>query len=135
MSLIAGAKDQIIEDMHQRGFSAIIWNIGTINFHYIPEIVVGENEREEEIVKRVTGLYAYNGKLYAIEEEAPGTDMKDYYNPDTEVPPAVVTLTEDMARQDLESPEDSKYYTLAGSDEEWLVVADCYFEALNQTNE
>lgn len=134
-SLIDGAKLQIIEDMKTRGFDAIIWDIGTAGFHYIPEIVTGEDNREREIVKRITGLYAYDGKLYAIEEGAPGTNIKDYYNPATEVAPTVVTLTTSMAKEDLPNPIESNYFTLAGSDEEWLVVADCYFEALNQTQE
>lgn len=134
-SLIDGARQQLIEDMKSRGFCAIIWDLRTIGFHYIPEIVLGTNREGDDIVKRIGGLYAYNGKLYAIEEGAPGSETKNYYNPATEVAPTVVTLTESVAAENLQNPEESKFYTLSGSDQEWLVIADSYFEALNQTNE
>ena len=53
-----------------------------------------------------------------------------FYNPGSEVRPTVVTLTPDKARIELGDPEGVEGFTLQGSLEEWLTVADCYFEAL-----
>ncbi len=130
--LVADAKEQLAEDMKQRGYAAIIWNNATADFHYIPEIVVGHLKNGSDIVVRVTGLLADGDKLYAIEEGAPGADISNYYNAETDVAPVVVTLTAKTAARMLGDPADSDKFTTAGSNEEWLVIADCYFEALNE---
>ena len=56
--------------------------------------------------------------------------MDDFYDPDREVKPAVVTLTPDRAAKALGDPDREKGYTRQGTLEEWLAIADCYFEAL-----
>lgn len=130
--LVADAKEQLAEDMKQRGFAAIIWNNATADFHYIPEIVTGHRKDGSDIVARVTGLMADGDKLYAIEEGAHGADMSNYYNADTDVEPVAVTLPAKTAAGMLGDPAYSDKFTTAGSNEEWLVIADCYFEALNE---
>ncbi len=132
MKLIAQAKDKLAEDMRTRDIAAIIWNIGQAGFHFIPEVVVGQDKDGKDIVKRITGLYSYRNDLYAIEEGAKGTNISNYYTSGVDVPPVVVTLTKDMAEKKLGAPDNEPGYTRAGSGREWLTIADCYFEALNE---
>lgn len=130
--LIGKAKEQLIEDMRSRNIAAIIWNLGEADFHYIPEITLGQDDKGIYNVMRVTGLYAYGDRLYAIAEDTPGTAMSEFYDRKTETPPVVVTLTQDIAEGDFGDPADRKGFTLKGTDAEWLTIADCYFEALNE---
>ena len=130
--MISKAKEQLAEDMRSRDIAAIIWNVGEAGFHFIPEIVTGQDKDGADITARVTGLYVYDNTLYAIEEDAHGTDMKHFYKEGVDVPPVVVTLTPDMASKILGDPTNEKGFTTDGSNNEWLVIADCYFEALNE---
>ena len=132
MKLIAQAKDKLAEDMRVRDIGAIIWNNGEAGFHFIPEVVVGQDKDGKDIVKRITGLYSYRNDLYAIEEGTPGTEITNFYTKGVDVPPVVVTLTKDMAEHELGDPRKEEGYTRAGSGSEWLTIADCYFEALNE---
>ena len=131
--LLDKARQDLIADMKSREIGAVIWDLSTVGFHYIPEVRITDADGKEKVV-RVAGLYRYDGVLYLIEEDAAGVNVDNYYDPDSEVKPTVVTLTEDMAVKDLGSPENNKGYTTAGSMEEWLAVADCYFEALAEYN-
>ena len=131
-ALMDRAKDQVVKDMENRGIAAIIWDIATAGFHYIPEVVTGKDKKGDDIVVRITGLYAFRGVLYAIEEGAHGTAISNYYNKEVDVAPTVVTLTEDMALAELGDPTVSKGFTTAGSNAEWLTLGDCYLEALNE---
>lgn len=123
--LVADAKEQIAENMRDRGIGAIMWDLSRADFHYIPEIV-----EENDKVVRVTGLYVHDGYLYAIEEGTHGTSIREFYHPGEDVPPVVVTLTPDVARGDFGNPDRKQGFSRAGSDQEWLTIADCYFEAL-----
>lgn len=127
--LLNEAKQRMIEDMTSRGIGAIIWSIPDAGFHYIPEIVVNDSKGEPHTM-RVTGLYHINNTLYAIEEDVAKVSIEEFYTPGVDVPPVVVTLSEDKARERLGDPTSHLGFTTRGSLEEWVAVADCYFEAL-----
>ena len=126
---LANAKVDLMADMATRGIAAIIWDVEEAGFHYIPEVELPESTEQHPIVARVSGLYAYKNELYLILESA-DVKMDEFYNPDTEVRPTVVTLSSDLASRYLGDPEGKKGYDPYGDLEEWLAVADCYFEAL-----
>ena len=128
--LLAEAKKELMADMADRNIGAIIWNVQTAGFHYIPEIVHHSPDKDKTRVARITGLYAYEGELYLIEEDRSGVSVDEFYDPSTEVKPTVVTLTPAKAAEHLGDPDSRKGFTLQGTLEEWLTVADCYFEAL-----
>ncbi|MDE7116821.1 MAG: hypothetical protein K2O56_10410, partial [Muribaculaceae bacterium] len=86
----------------------------------------------KERVARIMGLYVFKEIPYLVEEDRAPVDIAEFYTPGVDVPPVVVTLSEDVACKDLGDPEKVKGYTTQGTLEEWLVVADCYFEALNE---
>lgn len=52
--------------------------------------------------------------------------FSEFWNPDTEAAPTVVTLSEDIAVKDLGNPTRQAGFTRRGSLEEWMAVADCY---------
>lgn len=130
--LLEKAKQQMAEDMKARGIGAIIWSIPAAGFHYIPEILVKDPKTGKERTVRVTGLYRFGEELYAIEEDEARVSVDQYYERGIEVPPVVVTLTESKADEQLGKPTPEKGYTPEGSLEEWLAIADCYFEALKE---
>lgn len=121
---------QLADDMKSREIGAIIWNIPDAGFHFIPEISLTESNGQTEAV-RITGLYVYQNKVYAIEEDKPGVDMEHFYRQGIDVPPVAVTLTESKAFELFGTPSESRGLTCQGSLEEWTAIADCYFEALN----
>lgn len=123
--LLNKALHQLAEDMKAREIGAIIWNIPEASFHYIPELEVSGQ------TVRVTGLYLYQNKVYAIEEDKPGVSIEHFYRHGIDVPPTVVTLSESKAVELFGTPADSRGLTSQGSLEQWTVIADCYFEALN----
>ena len=131
-ALVAKAKSRLADDMRQREIGAIIWNIAEAGFHYIPEIKLDDPCGGKPRTVRVTGLYLYKGALYATEEDAEGFNVRNYYTPGVDVPPVVVTLTPSVAGETLGTPSEEHGYTDEGTPEEWLVVADCYFEAINE---
>ena len=135
IDLFAKAKQDLIDDMKQRNIAAILWDNATADFEQIPEINLAEDDADMPDVSRIMGLYRYDDTLYLIEEDKAKIDFNNFYNPDTEVKPSVVTLTEATAKADLGDPADKPGYTTDGTLEEWLVIADCYFEALNLDNE
>lgn len=128
--LLQNARIELLDNMKQRNIGAVIWNLQTAGFHYVPEIVHHSEDKDKTRVARITGLYAYADRLWLIEEERADVSVDDFYNPDTEVRPTVVTLTPDKAAESLGDPEARKGFTMQGSLEEWLTIADCYFEAL-----
>ncbi|MBD5206187.1 MAG: hypothetical protein HDS12_02230 [Bacteroides sp.] len=128
-TLLQQAKQKMADDMKVREIGAIVWNVAEAGFHYIPEIVVSDIEGDPKSV-RITGLYNYNGNLYAIEEGVADVDMERFYRRGVDVPPVVVTLSLDKANELLGDPENKPGFTTAGTLEEWVAVADCYFEAL-----
>lgn len=130
--LLRKAKEQMVEDMKSREIGAIIWSIPDANFHYIPEIVVSDADGNPKTV-RVTGLYSFGGRLFAIEEDVAGVSVDHFYRAGIDVPPVVVTLSEDKADEQLGDPTEAKGYTAAGTIEEWVAIADCYFEALAES--
>ena len=127
--LLGKAKDELRENMTGRGIAAIIWDVEEAGFHYIPEVTLPDSTEEDPKVARVTGLYAYDDDLYLILETA-DLNFEEFYNPDTEVRPTVITLSTDLAAKYLGDPEGKEGYDNEGDLEEWLAVADCYFEAL-----
>lgn len=130
-ALLDKAKHEIYENMEARGFAAVIWDLSNAGFHYIPEIFIrpATGKGKTDVV-RIAGLYAYDGTLYAIEEDNPAVDFNKFYNPDDEVRPVVVTLTTDSAASRLGDPRQGAGFTTKGSVEEWIAIGDCYFEAL-----
>lgn len=127
--LLGKAKSDLRADMAQRGIAAIIWDVEEAGFHYIPEVTLPDSTEEDPKVARVAGLYAYDDDLFLILETA-DLNLEEFYNPDTEVRPTVVTLSSDLASKYLGDPEKEEGYERYGDLEEWLAVADCYFEAL-----
>lgn len=129
--LLAKAKGDIAEDMKSRGIAAVIWDLSTASMQYIPEIMLRKPEegKSGEVV-RITGIYLYDDTLYLIEEDKAGVSVNEFYDRETEVKPSVVTLSEDVARENLGNPEGKAGYITSGSIEEWLTIANCYFQAL-----
>lgn len=130
--LLAKAKADLMTDMASKGIAALIWDVSEAGFHYIPEIELPDSTEEDPKVSRISGVYAYGGELYLIEDEVAEIDYSDFYDSDSEVKPVVVTLSPDLASKYLGDPQKEKGYTTDGDLEEWLAVADCYFEALNE---
>ena len=127
--LLGKAKSDLRENMTQRGIAAILWDVEEAGFHFIPEVDLPDSTEEDPKVTRVTGLYAYGEELYLILETA-DVNFDEFYNPDSEVRPTVITLSSDLAAKYLGDPEGREGYDPEGDLEEWLAVADCYFEAL-----
>lgn len=132
-ALFAKAKSDMIADMKSRGIGAIIWNNATAGFQNLPVVVChSKKDPEKTRVATIMGLYRYDDVLYLIEEDRAPIQFDDFWNPDIEAAPTVVTLTEDIARKDLGDPEAVKGYTTQGTLEEWTAIADCYFQALTE---
>ena len=132
-ALLAKAKQDLINDMKSREIGAIIWDNATAGFPYLPEILHhSKKDPEKTRVAQIMGMYRYDDVLYLIEEDRAPITFDDFWNPDTEAAPTVVTLTEDIALKELGDPEAVKGYTTQGTLEEWTAIADCYFQALNQ---
>lgn len=127
--LFSEAIQRLADDMDVRGLGAILWDNSTAGFHYIPETTVTDKEGKQNVV-RIMGLYNYEGQLYLVEEGMAPVELTEFYTDGVDVPPSVVTLTVDSARQYLGNPTTEKGFTTQASNEEWLVIADCYFEAL-----
>lgn len=131
--LFSDAKEALTADMKSRGIGAIIWDNETAGFPYLPEVVChSKKDPEKSRVATIMGLYRYNGVLYLIEEGRAPIKFSDFWNPDTEAAPTVVTLPEDEAIKELGDPEAVMGYTTQGTLEEWTAIADCYYQALNQ---
>lgn len=135
IDLLGKAQQDLIDDMKERNIGAILWDNSTAGFQFIPEINLAEDDAEMPDVTRIMGLYRYNDTLYLVEEDKAHVDFNEFYDEDTEVKPSVVTLTESVARGDLGDPTKEPGFTTEGSLEEWLTIADCYFEALNEDRE
>lgn len=135
IDLFGRAKQDLYEDMAQRGIGAILWDNSTAGFDYIPEINLAEDDSEMPDTTRIMGIYAYDATLYLIEEDKAKVDFNNFYNADTEVRPSVVTLSPDSAAKEFGDPAGKEGFTTEGSLEEWLAVADCYYQALNEENE
>lgn len=127
--LLGKAKSDLMANMTQRGIAAIIWDVEEAGFHFIPEVTLPDSTEEDPKVARVSGLYAYDGDLYLILETA-DLNFEEFYDPDTEVRPTVITLSTDLAAKYLGNPKGREGFDNEGDLEEWLAVADCYFEAL-----
>lgn len=122
----------LARDMKSREIGAILWDNKTADFHYIPEVTVTDAKTGKSDVIRVMGLYLYGDTVYLIEEDAVPVELTNFYTHGVEVPPTVVTLTEDAALSQFGDPDSVAGFTREASDEEWLTIADCYFEALNE---
>lgn len=131
--LLEKAMEKMTEDMKARGIGAVIWNIPEAGFHYIPEIVVSSSDGSPERTARITGLYVFGGTVYAIEEDKSGVSTDSFYRPGVDVRPVVVTLSETKAGELFGVPSEEKGFTTQGTLEEWVAVADCYFEALAES--
>ena len=108
--LLLKAKEQMLEDMKTREIGAIIWSVPDAGFHYIPEIMVTSQR-----------------------EDMAGVSIDEFYRPGIDVPPVVVTLSEMKASEQFGTPSEAKGFTTQGSLEEWVAIADCYFEALAES--
>lgn len=126
-STFAKAVQSIADNMAGKNIGAIIWDLSSAGFHYIP---MATSESGQAI--RVAGIYRYGDRLYLIDESNPRANMDLYYDRDTEVRPVVICLSPSVAPSDLGDPERSSGFTTQASDEEWVVIADCYLEALNE---
>ncbi len=124
-ALLAQAKSNLMADMRNRDIAAIIWDNATAGFHYLPVATTAEGK-----VVNVSGLYAYGDDLYLIEEDCPKANIDHFYDQDSQVRPTVVTLTPSVAARDFGTPDAAEGFILTASLEEWLAIADCYFEAL-----
>lgn len=124
-------KSKLVENMNAHQIAAIIWNPEDTRFQPIPEIVTSNNNGNPESV-RITGMYCYDGKLYAIVEGADKTDMEYFYRPGIDVPPQVVTLTEDKAHELFGNPAGKEGFTTAGTLVEWALIAVCYVDAITE---
>lgn len=129
-ALFRQAKAEIADDMKARNIGAIIWDNSTTGFHQLPVVVVVSPSDGEKKVENVLGLYLYDDEVFLILEDHARVSVDDFYDKDSEVKPTVVTLTPDMALRALGDPENNDSFTRQGSLEEWLVITDCYFEAL-----
>lgn len=129
--LLGRAKADLAENMNQRQIGAILWDNATAGFPYLPEISLPmkEDQEEPETVS-VMGIYNYGGVLYLIEEGESHVDFNHYWDPDNETKPTIITLTPDVAARDFGNPEGEKGFTANADLEEWLAIADCYFQAL-----
>lgn len=127
-ALLADAKKELAANMAQRGIGLIVWNLASAGFHYIPEVTISD-EKGPEVV-RISGIYRIGSELYLLEEDKAPVSTADLYDPDSEVPPTVATLTESAAQEKIGDPARAKGLIQDANLYEWLVVADCYFEAL-----
>lgn len=123
--LLDKAKKDMIADMESRQIGAILWDNATAGFRYLPVATLASGK-----VVNISGLYHYADNLYLIEEDNPRADINRYYDRDSEVKPTVVCLSDTVATSDLGDPATEDGFTLDGSMEEWLAIADCYFQAL-----
>lgn len=129
-NLLENAKAELIANMAEREIAAIIWDVEEAGFHYIPEVELEDSTLEDPKVARVSGLYSYADKLYLIIDGIADIDYKDFYDPDSEIKPTVVTLSRDLANKYLGNPAHEKGFTADADLEQWLAVTDCYFEAI-----
>lgn len=118
--------------MKHRGIGMILWDLSATGFHYIPEILHRSPRNGTSRIARIEGLYLNKGELYLMEEDRSPVDINYFYNHNAEARPTVVTLSEDAAAQVLGAPDAAKGFTRQGALEEWLAIADCYLEALNE---
>lgn len=131
--LLQKAKSDLAADMKSRGIGAIIWNIATAGFPYLPEINYrSHKDKNENQVIDIMGMYSYEGDVWLIEKDRAGVKFDDFWNRDTEAPPTVVTLSEDVALKEFGQPKLKKGFTRQGTLEEWMAIVDCYYQALNQ---
>lgn len=126
--LLAKAQSGMLEDMKARQIGAIIWDNTRAGFHYLPEISISDGDKTETV--NITGLYACNNTLYLIEEGEKAAEISNFYTEGVEVAPTVVTLSPNSAESIFGNPEKNRKFSTGGTLEEWLVIADCYFEAL-----
>lgn len=130
--LLSEAKHHIIDDMQQKEIGAILWDNSRAGFHFIPEVAVGCGKEDDPSTTRIMGLYHFDGELYLLEEDKVPVHFTDFYTQGVEVPPVVVTLSEDMSRREFGDPLGEAGFFTGGTLEEWLAVTDCYFEAINE---
>lgn len=127
--LLDKAKSQMAQDMKARELGAVIWDNASAGFHFIPELIINDPKTGKPRTVRVTGLYLFEDNVYAIEEDT-GINVRHFYTPGIDVPPTVVTLSPSKADEEFGMPTQEKGFTIEGSLEQWVAVADCYFEAL-----
>lgn len=131
--MLAQAKQDMIADMKSREIGAILWDNATAGFPHLPEVLVHPADKpEENVTLSVMGLYHYADVLYLIAEGESGVDFNRYWDRDTEAAPTVVTLSETVADEEFGDPAGKKGFVTGGTLEEWLAIANCYFQALNQ---
>lgn len=132
-ALLDKAKRDLVADMENRGIGAILWNNATAGFPYIPEVLLSsQKDKDENQVTCIMGMYDFEGTLYLIEEDRSKIKFDDFWNHDTEAPPTVVTLSEDVAVKEFGDPKLARGFTTVATLEEWTAIGDCYFQALNQ---
>lgn len=131
--LFEQAKADICADMSSRDIGAIMWNNQRAGFHYPPVINMKNAEGKSETWE-IQGLYRVQDAIFLISDHA-SVNVDDYYEKGIETPPVIVTLTPDQATGELGLPSEERGFTRQGSIQEWLTIADCYFEALTLNND
>lgn len=132
-ALFQQAKDDMAADMRAREIGAVLWDNAQAGFHYPPAVLVTDPQGEKKTWV-IHGVYRVEDRLYLIGPDA-AVGVENYYHRGIEEKPVVVTLTEEQALAELGRPEPGRGYTAQGTVQEWLTVADCYFEALNLDND
>lgn len=132
-ALFQQAKDDIAADMRSRDIGAIMWDNEQADFHFPPVVEVTDSEGKKTPWK-IHGIYRVDDTLFLIGQGA-AAGVENYYKPGIETRPVVVTLTEDQATRQLGIPNEGRGYTRQGDVQQWLSIADCYFEALTLNND
>lgn len=132
-ALFERAKQDIAADMKSRDIGVILWDNARAGFHYPPVVSVSDSDGHTKVWE-IHGIYRVDETLYLIGPGAAVT-VDRYYTKGVDTPPAVVTLNEDRAMRELGIPNMGRGYTRQGDVQEWLTIADCYFEALTLANE
>lgn len=131
-ALFQQAKDDMAADMKAREIGALLWDNAAAGFHYPPSVMVSDASGADSSWV-IHGIYRVDDKLYLIGPKVKVT-VDDYYRKGIDVKPVVVRLSEADAAKDLGDPDEARGFTTRGTVQEWLTVADCYFEALNLDN-
>lgn len=128
--LFSRAKADMAADLKARGIGMIIWDNAQTNFHFLPVVTIKASDGKAEVLP-VMGLYLYDGTAYLIVDHDSPVRIGDFYTRGIETRPVAVTLDTADAVARIGNPAGKPGLTTAGSLEEWLNIADCYFQALN----
>lgn len=131
--LFEQAKADICADMKSRDIGAILWDNDRAGFHFPPAVKLQYPDSKTS-VWTIQGIYRIEDSIFLMSDKTE-VNVNKYYEPGIEEPPSVVTLTQSQALKQLGDPTEARGYTRQGSIQEWLTIADCYFEALALNND